>query len=79
MNQRLHDAVVAAQEAFWAKIAAAFPEATSGDFPPGDQLAFDAACMSAATVWVEGNCKTACKTFQVSGVISVQKLPPWVV
>ena len=24
-------------------------------------------------------CKTACKTFQVSGVISVQKLPPWVV
>lgn len=55
MNQRLHDAVVAAQEAFWAKIAAAFPEATSGDFPPGDQLAFDAACMSAATVWVEGN------------------------
>ena len=26
-----------------------------------------------------GGCKTACKTFQVSGVISVQKLPPWVV
>ena len=25
------------------------------------------------------SCKTACKTFQVSGVISVQKLPPWVV
>ena len=24
-------------------------------------------------------CKTACKTFQISGVISVQKLPPWVV
>ena len=30
---------------------------------------------------IAGNlaCKTACKTFQVSGVISVQKLPPWVV
>ena len=25
------------------------------------------------------HCKTACKTFQISGVISVQKLPPWVV
>ncbi len=25
------------------------------------------------------DCKTACKTFQISGVISVQKLPPWVV
>jgi len=25
------------------------------------------------------SCKTACKTFQISGVISVQKLPPWVV
>ena len=29
-----------------------------------------------AAAWA---CKTACKTFQVSGVISVQKLPPWVV
>ena len=33
--------------------------------------------------WNDGmnslRCKTACKTFQISGVISVQKLPPWVV
>ena len=28
---------------------------------------------------IGGGCKTACKTFQISGVISVQKLPPWVV
>lgn len=28
---------------------------------------------------VDIRCKTACKTFQISGVISVQKLPPWVV
>ena len=32
-------------------------------------------------MWLTGRlmCKTACKTFQISGVISVQKLPPWVV
>ena len=29
--------------------------------------------------WLQIGCKTACKTFQISGVISVQKLPPWVV
>ena len=28
---------------------------------------------------IVSDCKTACKTFQISGVISVQKLPPWVV
>ncbi len=32
-----------------------------------------------ATTLVDVCCKTACKTFQISGVISVQKLPPWVV
>jgi len=31
------------------------------------------------TVILQFLCKTACKTFQISGVISVQKLPPWVV
>ena len=35
--------------------------------------------LEAARLREHQECKTACKTFQISGVISVQKLPPWVV
>ena len=55
MNQRVHNAVVNAQSAFWAEIAKAFPEIKTGDFPPEAQLVFDSACVSAATLWVESN------------------------
>lgn len=54
-NERIHAAVVSAQEAFWAKIAGAFPEISTGDFSPSAQVSFDAACMSAAVTWVQGN------------------------
>ena len=54
-NERIHHAVVAAQEAFWAKIAEAFPEIKTGDFSPSAQMAFDATCMTAAVTWVRAN------------------------
>lgn len=55
LPNRIHQAVAAAQDAFWEELAEHFPEATHGDFPPDAQLAFDEACMTAATIWVEGN------------------------
>jgi hypothetical protein len=48
-------AVEKAQDAFWATIAAAFPTATAGDFPPDADLAFSQACVQAATVWTDLN------------------------
>jgi hypothetical protein len=54
-NDRLRTAVVAAQEAFWAEIAGAFPEIKTGDFCPSAQLAFDEACTTAAATWVHNN------------------------
>lgn len=45
---------------------------------PNIQIFDPALCCSTGVCGVEV-CKTACKTFQISGVISVQKLPPWVV
>lgn len=54
-DQRMQNAVAAAQEAFWTAIANHFPEINAGDFPPDAQLAFDDACISAGKLWVEGN------------------------
>ncbi len=55
MEARIEAAVELAQSAFWAKLAEQFPEITSGDFPPGAQIDFDTACLSAAKTWVGGN------------------------
>lgn len=55
IDARIAHAVPAAQQAFWTALAQAFPEITTGDFPPDATLSFDAACLSAATVWVQGN------------------------
>lgn len=52
---RIHHAIVKAQEAFWAEIAKAFPEAQSGDMSPETQCDFDAACASAVEDWVDAN------------------------
>ena len=52
---RIQLASAKAQEAFWDVIAKEFPEAKSGDFSPADSVAFDSACVQAATAWVEGN------------------------
>lgn len=45
---------------------------------PQDLIVYIAAAVLVVTA-AAYHCKTACKTFQISGVISVQKLPPWVV
>ena len=55
MEERIENAAAAAQEAFWASIAAAFPEVRSGDFPPDAHMAFERACIDATTTGVEGN------------------------
>ena len=44
-----------AQEAFWAAVAAHFPEIKTGDFPPLDQTVFDLSCEKAIRTWVEIN------------------------
>lgn len=55
LSTRIDSAVSDAQEAFWAEIVKHYPEITTGDFPPDAHLAFEEACLKAATVWVEGN------------------------
>ncbi len=55
MEERIQKAASAAQEAFWASIAAALPEVRSGDFPPDAHMAFDRACIDATATLVEGN------------------------
>ena len=52
---RLSDALAAADAAFWAAVAAAYPEATTGDLDPGTTLAFDATSERAVQTWVELN------------------------
>lgn len=48
-------AAEAAQEAFWAVVAQAFPAALTGDFPPDADMAFDKACEEAIESWVAWN------------------------
>ncbi len=55
MNERMRAAVGAAQDAFWEKIAEAYPEAKHGDFPPDATVAFDDACARAVNAWVMFN------------------------
>lgn len=54
-EDRMQNAIQAAQDAFWAKIADSYPECESGDFPPCAQQRFDAACEEAAKLWVRSN------------------------
>lgn len=44
-----------AQDAFWNVIAASYPLAKSGDFPPDATFAFDEACQTAARTWTDWN------------------------
>lgn len=55
MEQRIEAAVTAGLAQFWAAIAESFPEITTGDFPMDAQMAFKAASIEAARVWVTGN------------------------
>lgn len=53
--ERLNNAVDAAQAAFWAEIAKAYPEAKSGDLDPWMVHQFDQITRKAAGAWVEAN------------------------
>lgn len=52
LRNRIRKAVEEADLAFWDKIAKAFPEVTSGDFPPDATFAWDRARDEAVYVWL---------------------------
>jgi hypothetical protein len=54
-EQRIDRAADAALEEFWASIAASFPEATSGDFPPDAMSMLFQCCRSAVVLWTQLN------------------------
>ena len=53
--KRISDAVIEADEAFWAAIAAAFPEVKSGDFDPGDANEFGKIQTKMVKLWLDAN------------------------
>jgi hypothetical protein len=69
MEKRILDAIEAAQESFWLSIAAAFPEATSGDFPPDADLALREAMTTGVTLWVNCNVVQAPEVQDVQAVV----------
>lgn len=54
-KQRLRDVIEDAQMAFWAVVAAKYPEITSGDFSPQDAVELDNALTKAVTSWLDSN------------------------
>ncbi|MEH0937696.1 hypothetical protein [Micromonospora psammae] len=54
-SERIAKAVEAAGDAFWATIAAAFPEATAGDFPPDATMDIERAQHQAVHLWLHYN------------------------
>ncbi|MER5608223.1 hypothetical protein AB0F93_00435 [Micromonospora tulbaghiae] len=54
-RKRIEAAVEAAGDAFWAAIAAAFPEATAGDYPPDAVMNFKRTQHQAVALWLEYN------------------------
>lgn len=54
-ERRLREAVQDGIDAFWAKIAAAYPEATSGDMDPMVVFTFDQQCEAIVKLWIEYN------------------------
>lgn len=55
LNARITAVAERAQRTFWASVALAFPEITTGDFPPDAAFSFDAACEKAVRIWLSGN------------------------
>lgn len=55
VEDRIPAALRAADEAFWAAIVEAFPQATGGDFPPGATMRFEQAAESALRTWLDYN------------------------
>jgi len=58
-TQRAADAIIAAQDAFWAKVAEHYPEVKMGDFPPDADRAFATACAVALKTWLTLNAPKA--------------------
>jgi hypothetical protein len=54
-KKRIKEAVEAADQAFWIKIAKAFPEARKGDFAPGEAERWDHAVKVAVYWWLYWN------------------------
>lgn len=52
---RVHAAVEAAQDAFWAEVASRFPEAVTGDLDPAAILDLDDAARRAVLAWINTN------------------------
>jgi len=53
--KRLYKAAHRASEAFWAEVAKAFPECTTGDFAPDQSIAWEMAVVDAVSGWVHNN------------------------
>ena len=59
LNSRIEAAVSAATDAFWAEIAAAFPEAKHGDLPLREQIAVSTEMDKVVRVWIDLNVPVA--------------------
>jgi hypothetical protein len=55
LRRRVEAALDDARDAFWNKLAEAFPEIYYGDLDPGHTFAFDDATKAAAIAWASGN------------------------
>jgi hypothetical protein len=53
--ERIRAAVGPARDAFWAKIAESFPEVTTGDMAPGDEIALEWAINETVVTWLTWN------------------------
>lgn len=55
LGETLSDILEVAKADFWKAVANRFPQCTSGDFPPGQQLALNKSCEQAVRVWLDCN------------------------
>lgn len=55
LDARIEKTLEAASDAFWAKVAEAFPEAKHGDFGPEESFAIENAMRDAISMWVRWN------------------------
>jgi hypothetical protein len=53
--ERILEAVKKARDAFWASVAESFPEVTTGDMAPGDEVALEFATNEVLLVWLMYN------------------------
>lgn len=53
--ERIREAVRKARDAFWASIAESFPEVTTGDMSPGDDMALESGTNQVVATWLLWN------------------------